>query len=154
MFGVDESVYPPTLDMKRCLFRSFVSVITQGISMTLAIALPQAVILANAQASANAAPQVATFSGGGTEPFWGIEVSPKGITYTSINGPKTVFPYVRPLKASGQMEDSLRLYKLRGGNTLIIQRNTCSDGMSDNTYNYSVIMVLQNQVFTGCATKK
>jgi uncharacterized membrane protein len=111
----------------------------------LAIFLPQAAI---------AVPEVATFSGGGNEPFWSFEVSPKGITYSSPDGPKTVFPYVRPLKASGRVEDSLRLYKLRGGDTLIIQKSTCSDNMSDNIYNYSVIMILKNRVLAGCATKK
>lgn len=81
-------------------------------------------------------------------------MKPQGITYTSPSAPKTVFPYVQPMKASGRVEDSLRLYKLRGGNTLIIQKSACSDGMSDNTYDYSVIMILKNRVLAGCATKK
>jgi uncharacterized membrane protein len=127
--------------MNRLFFQSFVP---QGLALLGMLLSPTAI----------AAPQAATFSGGGNEPFWSFEVSPKGITYNSPDAPKTVFPYVQPLKASGRVEDSLRLYKLRGGNTLIIQKNACSDGMSENTYNYSVIMILKNRVLAGCATKK
>jgi uncharacterized membrane protein len=130
--------------MPRLFFQSF-AILTMLLSPA---AIPSGI------APLHAAPQVATFSGGGNEPFWGFEVSPKGITYSSPDAPKTVFPYVRPMKASGQMEDSLRLYKLRGGNTLIIRRNACSDDMSDNSYDYSAIMILKNSVLVGCATKK
>jgi uncharacterized membrane protein len=135
--------------MNRLFFQSFVPQSLALLGMLLSpAAIPSGI------APLHAAPQVATFSGGGNEPFWSFEVSPKGITYSSPDAPKTVFPYVRPLKASGQVEDSLRLYKLRGGNTLIIQKKACSDGMSENTYDYSVIMILKNRVLAGCATKK
>ncbi|QXE21702.1 hypothetical protein B6N60_00379 [Richelia sinica FACHB-800] len=92
----------------------------------------------------------------GTEPFWNINVSRRGIFYTDINGKKLNFPYVTPLKAEGRSADLVRVYKLRGrNNTLIITKvKECSDGMSDQKYPYATTLILGNRVLEGCAERK
>jgi uncharacterized membrane protein len=93
----------------------------------------------------------------GTEPFWNVNVSKRGIVYSSPEVKKQTFPYVKPLKAEGRPEDLVRVYQLkgRGNNTLIIKKvNSCSDGMSDKNYPYSATLILGNQVFEGCAERK
>ncbi|MBD2354475.1 hypothetical protein H6G41_07515 [Tolypothrix sp. FACHB-123] len=93
----------------------------------------------------------------GTEPFWSINVSKRGIVYTSPDKPKQTFPYVTPLKADGRTENLVRVYRLSGkGNNLLIikQVDNCSDGMSDKKYAYSATAILGNRVLDGCAEKK
>jgi len=91
----------------------------------------------------------------GTEPFWGVSVSKSGIVYSSPEVKKQTFPYVTPLKAEGRPADLVRVYRLRGNNTLVIKKvSACSDGMSDNKYPYSAVLILGNKVLEGCAKKQ
>ncbi|MBD2440288.1 COG3650 family protein [Nostoc sp. FACHB-110] len=88
----------------------------------------------------------------GTEPFWSVTVSKSGIVYSSPEVKKQTFPYVAPLTAQGRSADFVRVYRLRGNNTLILKKdNACSDGMSDKQYPYSAILILGNKVLEGCA---
>ncbi|MBC1240092.1 COG3650 family protein [Nostoc sp. 2RC] len=93
----------------------------------------------------------------GTEPFWSVTVSKRGIVYSSPDVKKQTFSYVAPLKAEARPADLLRVYRLqgKGNNILIIKKvDTCSDGMSDKEYPYSAIFILENKVLEGCAEKK
>ncbi|BAY07531.1 COG3650 family protein [Calothrix sp. NIES-2098] len=93
----------------------------------------------------------------GTEPFWSVTVSKRGIVYSSPDAPKQTFPYVTPLKAEGRPANLVRVYRLKGraSNILIIKQvDTCSDGMSDKNYSYSATLILGNRVLDGCAEKK
>ncbi|MBD2194436.1 hypothetical protein H6G08_01705 [Calothrix anomala FACHB-343] len=92
----------------------------------------------------------------GTEPFWTITVSKRGIVYSSPDKPKQTFPYVTPLKADARPADLVRVYRLsgRGNNLLIIKQANCSDGMSDKNYAYSATVILGNRVLDGCAEKR
>jgi uncharacterized membrane protein len=91
----------------------------------------------------------------GTEPFWSVTISKKGIIYSTPESRQS-FPYVEPLQASGRIVDFVRVYRLRGKNnatnTLVIKKvDSCSDGMSDITYPYSAIFIRGNTVLEGCA---
>ncbi|MBH8567083.1 hypothetical protein I8748_33880 [Nostoc sp. CENA67] len=93
----------------------------------------------------------------GTEPFWNVTVSKRGIVYNSPGTQQVKFPYVAPLKAEGRPADLVRVYRLKGtgNNTLIIQKvSACSDGMSDKNYPYSAIFIQGNKILEGCAEKK
>ncbi|MBW4612284.1 MAG: hypothetical protein KME21_03220 [Desmonostoc vinosum HA7617-LM4] len=93
----------------------------------------------------------------GTEPFWSVTVSKRGIVYSSPDIQKQAFPYVTPLKAQGRPVELMRVYPLKGrsNNTLIIKKvDVCSDGMSDQEYPYSVTLILGNKVLEGCAEKQ
>ncbi|UKO96940.1 COG3650 family protein [Nostoc sp. UHCC 0870] len=91
----------------------------------------------------------------GTEPFWSVTISKKGIIYSTPESRQS-FPYVSPLQASGRPADLVRVYRLRDKNnttnTLVIKKVTsCSDGMSDIKYPYSAIFIRGNTVLEGCA---
>ncbi|MBD2300420.1 hypothetical protein H6G80_06135 [Nostoc sp. FACHB-87] len=91
----------------------------------------------------------------GTEPFWSVTVSKNGIVYSSPEVKKQTFPYVKPLAAQARPADLVRVYRLRGNNTLILQKvSACSDGMSDKNYPYSAVLILGNKVLEGCAQKQ
>ncbi|MBE9012340.1 hypothetical protein IQ250_19260 [Pseudanabaenaceae cyanobacterium LEGE 13415] len=99
---------------------------------------------------------IESFTVVGNEPFWNIEINSSGITYSTPEPKKVLFPYVAPLSAEGRPADLLRVYRLRGmtSGTLVIRRGACSDTMSDRKYNYSATLVLGDTVKEGCAIKK
>ncbi|WP_414754445.1 COG3650 family protein [Anabaena sp. CCY 9910] len=92
----------------------------------------------------------------GTEPFWGVTISRKGIIYSTPESSQN-FPYIAPSTASGRPADLVRVYRLRGRNstsTLVIRKGSCSDGMSDIKYPYSAVYIAGNTVLEGCARAK
>ncbi len=115
-------------------------------------------IITNNPSFANqAAPaKVEEFMSRGTEPFWNVEVTKRGIVYSTPDNRKQIFPYVEPISASGRTRDTVRVYRLRGKNNILIikKENACSDGMSDREYPYSTTFIIGNQVLDGCAEKK
>jgi uncharacterized membrane protein len=124
-----------------------------------------AILLISNRSFANDAPpliaqnntKIDEFNSVGTEPFWNVTVSKSGIVYSSPNAKKQTFPYVTPIKAAGRTADIVRVYRLQGkpNSMLIIKKeSTCSDGMSDKQYPYSVTLILNNTVLEGCAEKK
>lgn len=93
----------------------------------------------------------------GTEPFWNVTVSKKGIVYSSPEIKKLTFPYSAPIPAQGRPLDVVRVYRLRSkdNSMLIIKKvSACSDGMSDNKYPYSATLILGDRVLDGCANQK
>jgi uncharacterized membrane protein len=93
----------------------------------------------------------------GTEPFWAVTVSRRGIVYTAPDTKPQSFPYVAPIAAQGRPLDLVRVYRLQGpaNHLLIIKKEkACSDGMSDRQYPYSATLVLGNTVREGCAEKQ
>ncbi|BDA72233.1 hypothetical protein FJSC11DRAFT_2241 [Calothrix sp. PCC 7716] len=91
----------------------------------------------------------------GTEPFWNIDLSKRAIIFSTPDAKKQTFAYVQPLSSVGRTPDTVRVYKLRGDNTLIIKKvNGCSDGMSETEYDYSATFISGNKVLDGCANKK
>ncbi|MFM2064344.1 MAG: hypothetical protein RLZZ507_4015 [Cyanobacteriota bacterium] len=101
--------------------------------------------------------RIEEFIARGTEPFWSLTVSKRGIVYSSPEIKQQTFPYAAPLKADGRPTDVVRVYRFRGreNNMLILKKvSSCSDGMSDRNYPYSAILMLGNRVLEGCAEKK
>lgn len=93
----------------------------------------------------------------GTEPFWSVTISRRGIVYSTPESRQN-FPYVAPTTASGRPADLVRVYRLRGRNnvtsTLVIRKGSCGDGMSDIRYPYSAVYISGNKVLEGCARTK
>ena len=93
----------------------------------------------------------------GTEPFWSLTLDGKKITFEnhgtetslSINQPN-------PKSANGRSAEYLAMYQGRTLETpsrflnVIIRNQSCSDGMSDETYPYSVLVLSGNDLFDGC----
>lgn len=106
------------------------------------------------------ASKVESFRVVGTEPFWGIDISQKGIVYTSLkdNINKQTFRYVAPTAAEGRPLDFVRVYRFgtRPNHILILNKENgfCSDSMSDIKYPYTATLISGNTVKTGCAQKQ
>ncbi|MDZ8183493.1 MAG: hypothetical protein RMX96_01345 [Nostoc sp. ChiSLP02] len=141
----------------------------KAFSCCLTLLLFEANLLANSPSTANepsltrnnsVVAQTASneeFIARGTEPFWSVTVSKRGIVYSSPETKQQTFSYVAPLKAEGRPANLVRIYRLKGkGNNILIVKkvDACSDGMSDREYPYSAIFILGNQVLKGCAEKK
>jgi uncharacterized membrane protein len=95
----------------------------------------------------------------GTEPFWQVSVTRQGIEYRTPEQTAPVkFAYSAPVAAQGRPTDVVQVYRLQNRSTdgwLMIQKavgNQCSDGMSDNLYPYSAIVILNGKVRSGCAS--
>lgn len=86
----------------------------------------------------------------GTEPFWSVKVEGDVLVYTT---PETM-DAPRRLQATRSI-DAEGLH-LAGGNgdagfRLDVRRATCSDGMSDREYPFSVSLRLDGKTAKGCA---
>jgi uncharacterized membrane protein len=89
----------------------------------------------------------------GTEPFWGMTVTNRSITFEALGLGKRTFRYIPPTPAAGKPADLVRVYQLGAGNTLILQKvDNCSDGMSDKNYPYSALFINGGRVWSGCAS--
>jgi uncharacterized membrane protein len=112
-------------------------------------------LLTNSSSLFAQTPSSEKFVARGTEPFWSMTVSKNGIVYSSPEIKKQTFPYVKPLTAEGRPADLMRVYRMKGNNMLILKKvGACSDGMSDNKYPYSAVLILGNKVLEGCAQKQ
>lgn len=95
------------------------------------------------------------FYASGTEPFWTVRISPtEGIVYTSLADNASVWwPFER---AAQSAQGNSWAYKTHtDGKTLqlVIQKETCSDGMSDIAHLYKATLTVQGQVLHGCARR-
>jgi uncharacterized membrane protein len=89
----------------------------------------------------------------GTEPFWLMEMdADKQISFLQVeNNQTTVFPYVAPVPQNGQL-----LYSVQNDSTklqIVITPQFCSDGMSDNWYEYKVEANFNGSVYNGCGVR-
>jgi uncharacterized membrane protein len=98
-------------------------------------------------------------SASGTEPFWQVSVTRQGIEYRTPEQPTPLkFAYSAPIAAQGRPTDVVQVYRLQSRSVngwLMIQKagsEKCSDGMSDNQYPYSAIVMLNGKVRSGCAS--
>ncbi|WP_207426555.1 COG3650 family protein [Pedobacter sp. SYSU D00535] len=92
----------------------------------------------------------------GNEPFWAVEIIPseKIIALKDVAAEKTyVFPYRAPEKQGTNFIYALK--NDRNENLRIqINKEACSDGMSDLKYNYSATATINGKTLKGCAIKK
>jgi uncharacterized membrane protein len=95
----------------------------------------------------------------GTEPFWQVSVTRRGIEYRTPEQTSPLkFDYSTPIAAQGQPTEVVQVYRLHNRSHdgwLMIQRaagDQCSDGMSDNSYPYHAIVMLNGKVQAGCAS--
>ncbi|NJM46669.1 MAG: hypothetical protein HC860_11370 [Alkalinema sp. RU_4_3] len=105
-------------------------------AVTMAIALIATFITINlaAQPALSIRPAPPAAQASGTEPFWDVTVTPKGIVYNTPEGKPVTFPYTPPIQAQGRPEDVAFVYRLQKGRQqgiLTFQKNTCNNGMSD-----------------------
>lgn len=86
---------------------------------------------------------------GGTEPFWGGEVARDQMVYTTPENPDGTSFRVERFTGQGGLGFSGTL----GGETMdmTVTPGSCSDGMSDRTYPYTVTLQIGEEQREGCA---
>jgi uncharacterized membrane protein len=88
----------------------------------------------------------------GKEPFWSFEVIDKKLIYTS---PETEVGVA--IQSTFELDgNKMRYSGILDGKTviLVIERGTCSDGMSDTIYAYKAVFTWGEQTEQGCARLK
>lgn len=99
------------------------------------------------------------FSASGTEPFWGVEVRKSGVVFSISGMDSTLFTYTEPVSASSRPVEYFRTYFLEHKNgkkaQLVVKKGeecTCSDGMSENEYEYHAFFLYDNMMMEGCGS--
>ena len=89
----------------------------------------------------------------GTEPFWGLDVTPQGLGWSGVDE--------APLTAANPgpgMVGAMAVWRTRTGDgqTLVLTliATECSDGMSDRAYPLTAKVELGERTFQGCAASK
>lgn len=119
-------------------------------------ATPPAVLVPPIKVPSNVTPPKATGNKlvcSGTEPFWGIEVTDTNVSVNMMDGPRYNVPVTFRQTSANNMTIAVIAGAAGTNNTqAFLQKvDSCSDGMSDTNYPYSVTAVLNNQrVVSGC----
>jgi len=105
-------------------------------------------------------PQVAVTLGGvdlaqpvralGTEPFWGIEITPDALIYTRLDQPTQRAPN-RGATVQGTVATFASSTNLNQPLNVVLIATECSDGMSDRTYPLTAKVEIGSDELTGCA---
>lgn len=93
---------------------------------------------------------------GGTEPFWGIDVTNAQATFSPAGGEKLSLPI--KFRSASKNNPTIAAVDARNQSrniTMFLQKvESCSDGMSDVAYPFSVTAIINNDtVYSGCCHK-
>lgn len=88
---------------------------------------------------------------GGTEPFWSIDVGHgrAKVDFTPFEGGKAVLALDGPVTPLGGANSWLYAM-LHKDSFLLLQKQTCSDGMSDTSYPYALSARVNGHFVSGC----
>lgn len=93
----------------------------------------------------------------GSEPFWKLTITDKRITFNLQDEQLLIMPSAEPKSAENMKIDHIRVYHTQSNNkdvTIVIQKQSCTDGMSENGFSYEGLFIFNNKVFHGCCSKK
>jgi uncharacterized membrane protein len=97
----------------------------------------------------------------GTEPFWNVSVTESSLIFQGPDIDSTVYYYKEIRHAIGIQPDYYYEFRLmKDGLTagiLILERVNdckCSNGMSDELFEFDCILSLENATYTGCAARR
>jgi uncharacterized membrane protein len=86
----------------------------------------------------------------GTEPFWAVEITPAGLTYSGVDRPEQKAanpgPALQGTVATWTAETEAKTPLI-----VTLTATDCSDGMSDRTYPLTAKVEIDGQTLTGCA---
>ncbi|MNX30631.1 hypothetical protein D3C86_608020 [compost metagenome] len=86
----------------------------------------------------------------GTEPFWAVEITPAGLTYSGVDRPEQKAanpgPALQGTVATWTTETAAKTPLV-----VTLTATDCSDGMSDRTYPLTARVEIGTETLTGCA---
>lgn len=86
----------------------------------------------------------------GTEPFWGVEITPDALIYTRVDQPGQRAPN-RGATVQGTVATFASSTDLNQALNVVLIATECSDGMSDRTYPLTAKVEIGDDTLTGCA---
>lgn len=93
----------------------------------------------------------------GTEPFWKLSITDQKFTFTLKDASISTMTAVEPKSAENMNFDHIRVFRTKLNNKeaiIVIQKQSCTDGMSDNAFAYEGLFITYDKVFHGCCSKK
>lgn len=93
----------------------------------------------------------------GTEPFWKLSITEQKFTFTLKDEPISTMTAVEPKPAENMNFDHIRVFHTKLINKeaiIVIQKQSCTDGMSDSAFAYEGLFITNDKVFHGCCNKK
>ena len=86
----------------------------------------------------------------GTEPFWGVEITPDALIYTRVDQPTQRAPN-HGATVQGTVATFASSTNLNKALNVVLIATECSDGMSDRTYPLTAQVEIGDDTLTGCA---
>jgi uncharacterized membrane protein len=86
----------------------------------------------------------------GTEPFWAVEISPTGLTYSGVDRPEQKAANPGPA-LQGTVAVWTTATEAKTPLVVTLMATDCSDGMSDRTYPLTARVEMGTESLTGCA---
>jgi len=93
----------------------------------------------------------------GTEPFWKLSITKPKITFTQKHDSIHTMPAVDPSPAENMSMDHIRVFRTtldKKDIIIVIQKQSCTDGMSEEVFDYEGLFITSDKVFHGCCGKK
>lgn len=86
----------------------------------------------------------------GTEPFWAVEITPAGLTYSGVDRPEQKAANPGPA-LQGTVAVWTTETEAKAPLVVTLTATDCSDGMSDRTYPLTAKVEIGGESLTGCA---
>lgn len=86
----------------------------------------------------------------GTEPFWAVEITPAGLTYSGVDRPEQKAANPGPA-LQGTVATWTTETEAKTPLVVTLTATDCSDGMSDRTYPLTARVEIGGESLTGCA---
>jgi uncharacterized membrane protein len=86
----------------------------------------------------------------GTEPFWAVEITPTGLTYSGVDRPEQKAANPGPT-LQGTVAVWTTATEAKTPLVVTLMATDCSDGMSDRTYPLTAKVEIGAESLTGCA---
>ncbi|QYC10183.1 COG3650 family protein [Brevundimonas nasdae] len=86
----------------------------------------------------------------GTEPFWRVDITRDGLTYTRVDQPTRRAPN-RGVTVQGTVATFATSTDIKEALNVTLIATECSDGMSDRVYPLTARVEIGNDTLTGCA---
>lgn len=93
----------------------------------------------------------------GTAPFWKLSITNKAITFTLKTKASLTMPATEPKAAQNMSMEHIRVFRTKTSNkdvTIIIQKQSCTDGSSPDVFPYEGLIITHEDVYHGCCSKK
>lgn len=93
----------------------------------------------------------------GTAPNWKLSITEHKFTFQQNARQNFTMPAVNPNPAENMDMDHIRVFRTKTNNNdviIIIQKQSCSGGTSEEVFLYEGLFITKDKVFHGCCSKK